>query len=261
MLCSLEFRGTGNACPKKRCLRPRCSEPPERTIARHFRCANGVDVGVDPSPGGSAQECLKKNEVHTVHARGAIVRSALAGGADGWGCTQASESKPRWRQRWLPRGGRRSPPWFCLVLRQRSDGGGLYPIPLLHEEPVGRGGRVRQRRGSRCAKIRATHEALTALKQFSKDILENPLIKCKRGTRCLPLASRWLPGADAPSSAEGALSALLRRMTVYGDDGPSNTLVPFSADLVSVLEDLDDAPGLLEVLPQVSRRFLGGGEG
>ena len=38
-------------------------------------------------------------------------------------------------------------------------------------------------------------------------------------------------------------------MSVYGDDGPSKTLVPFNADhLVSVPEDLDDVTELLEVL-------------
>ena len=37
-------------------------------------------------------------------------------------------------------------------------------------------------------------------------------------------------------------------MSVNGDDGPSNTLVPFNADLVSVPEDLDDVAELLEVL-------------
>ena len=41
-----------------------------------------------------------------------------------------------------------------------------------------------------------------------------------------------------------------------GDDGPSNTLVPFNADLTSVPQDLDDAPELLEVLPQLCRRYL-----
>ena len=34
--------------------------------------------------------------------------------------------------------------------------------------------------------------------------------------------------------------------------------MPVNADFVSVLEDLDDTPELLEVLPQVSRRFLEG---
>ena len=106
---------------------------------------------------------------------------------------------------------------------------------LLHEEPLGRGVRVRQRRGSRCAQIRATNEALTALKSLAG--FEG---------RCLALASRWRQGADAPTSAEAALSALLRGSSIHGDDGPSNTLVPFSADFVSVPEDLDDAPKLLD---------------
>ena len=61
------------------------------------------------------------------------------------------------------------------------------------------------------------------------------------------------------SSLSGAaLSALLRGMSVYVDDSPSNTLVLFSADLASVPENLDDAPELVEVLPQVSRRLLAG---
>ena len=47
----------------------------------------------------------------------------------------------------------------------------------------------------------------------------------------------------------GAHAALLRGTSVSGDDGPSNTSVPFIADFVSVPEDLDDAPELLELLP------------
>ena len=73
--------------------------------------------------------------------------------------------------------------------------------------------------------------------------------------RCLGLASRWRPGIEAPSSAEASLSALLRGMSVDEDHGPSNTLVPFNADLVAVPQDLDDAPELMEVLPQVCRRI------
>ena len=44
--------------------------------------------------------------------------------------------------------------------RTRGDGGGLYPIPLLHEEPLGRGGRVQERAFTL---FRIAHEALTAL--------------------------------------------------------------------------------------------------
>ena len=58
--------------------------------------------------------------------------------------------------------------------------------------------------------------------------------------RCLALASRWRPGAD-PSSAEAALPTLLGGMPVYGGDCPSNALVPFNSDHVSVPVDLDDA--------------------
>ena len=47
----------------------------------------------------------------------------------------------------------------------RGVGGGLYPVPLLHEEPLIGGGGVRQRRESGCAKIRATNEASTSLKR------------------------------------------------------------------------------------------------
>ena len=146
--------------------------------------------------------------------------------------------------------------------RPWGDGGGFDPILLLHEEPLGRGGRVRQRRGSRCAKIRAINEALTPLNSFAgfKGHPGEPFTQVHKEVRarCLALASWWRQGADAPSSAEAALSALLRGISVYGDDGPRNTLVPFNADLVSVPEDLNAAPKLLEVLPQVSRRFLEG---
>ena len=45
--------------------------------------------------------------------------------------------------------------------RSRGDGGGIYPIPLLHEEPLGRGGRVRQERAFTLFRIAL--EALTAL--------------------------------------------------------------------------------------------------
>ena len=37
--------------------------------------------------------------------------------------------------------------------------------------------------------------------------------------RCLALASRWRPSTNAPCSAEAAFSALLRRVSVCGDDG------------------------------------------
>ena len=57
---------------------------------------------------------------------------------------------------------------FCS--RPQGDGGGLCRILLLHEEPLGRGGRVRQRWGSRCAKNRVYNEVLTALNLGSQRI-------------------------------------------------------------------------------------------
>ena len=66
--------------------------------------------------------------------------------------------------------------------RLRGDGGGLYPIPPLQGEPSGRGGWVRQRGGSRCAKIGVSNEAVTAAVSLEvhRDILENLLFKCRR---------------------------------------------------------------------------------
>ena len=55
--------------------------------------------------------------------------------------------------------------------RSQGDGGGLYAIPLLHEEPLGRGGRVRQRRDS--GHQRSADRAVL-------NILENPLVKRTR---------------------------------------------------------------------------------
>ena len=68
--------------------------------------------------------------------------------------------------------------------------------------------------------------------------MENPLIKCRR--RYEGVAWLWSRGgaqARTLSSAEAALSALLREMSVRGANGPDNTLVPFSADFVSVLQE------------------------
>ena len=101
--------------------------------------------------------------------------------------------------------------------------------------------------------------ALKALAGF-KGHPGNPLNQVQKEVqqRCLALASRWRPSTDGPSSAEAARSALLRGMSVYADNGPSNTLVPFDANLLSVLQDLGDAPEFFKVFSQVSRRFLTG---
>ena len=118
---------------------------------------------------------------------------------------------------------------------------------------------MRQRRCSRCANVRVANAALIALKALAgfKGHPGNQVQK-EVQQRCLALASRWRPSTDGPSSAEAARSALLRGMSVYADNGPSNTLVPFDANLLSVPQDLGDAPEFFKVFSQVSRRFLTG---
>ena len=95
--------------------------------------------------------------------------------------------------------------------RPRGDGGGLCAVPPPHEEPLFRRGRVRQRQGSRCAKIRVANEAPTTLHSLAglKGHPGDPANQVQKEVRarCLVLAPRWRPGADAPSSAEAALSA------------------------------------------------------
>ena len=120
---------------------------------------------------------------------------------------------------------------------------------------------MRQRSGFTGAKIRAIHQALTALNSLAgfAGHLGEPVNQVQKEVRARCLAWRR-GGAQARTllSAEAALSALLRGMSVYGDDGPSNTLVPFNADLVSVPEGLDDAPELLEVASASESTFLEG---
>ena len=129
---------------------------PKWTIARHFRCAHGMDDGVDPSLRAAVHRRVREaNEVNTrTRIHPLVAKVAAAKGtmspleqAESVGRGSASCSRP-------------------------GAGGGLYPIPLLRQKPLGRGDRVRQRRGSVCAKIHTTNDALNSLASFKRDFGE-----------------------------------------------------------------------------------------
>ena len=139
---------------------------PKWTIARHFRGAHGMNYGVDPSLQAAVHRRGREENVVHSHSRGATA----AGG----------------------RGGRRGDTGEMGRLEQaESVGRGSASCSGPRGdcvEPIGRVGRVRQRRSSGCAKIRTTNEALNSL-AVSKDTLEKASIKCKKEVRvrCLAL--------------------------------------------------------------------------
>ena len=109
---------------------------------------------------------------------------------------------------------------------QPRGGGGLCSIPLLYEEPLGRGGRVRKS-SSRFAMTRVANEALTA--PGFTGYLENLLIMCRRTFERSLGASRWRP-ANAPLRKQPS------RRCSEGCRSMVTTIpaMPFNADFVAV---------------------------
>ena len=121
---------------------------PKWTIARYFRGAYGMD-GVDPVLWVADHRIVREdNEVHgsrpwsyrspgNCWTRTRTQPPLMAKVAAAKGRGERGGMTPLEQAESVGRGS---------ASRPRGDGGGLYPIPLLHEEPPGRSGRVRQRR-------------------------------------------------------------------------------------------------------------------
>ena len=229
LIRSGQFKITEGVCMPSSTPALKMLGPPNGSLRDTSGVHTAWTTGLIPSLQAAVHRRVREeNGVHTAHTRGATARPALAGSAED---VNADKSQ--------------NPPLLAPLAAKVAHAGS--------RRQGGSGGVDEERRSTNEAP-----SALNSLAGFEGQPGEPAnQVREEVRARCLVLAWPRRLGTNAPSS-EAPPSALLRRMSVHGEDGPSNPLVPFNADLVLVPKDLDDAPELLEVLPQVSRLLLEG---